>query len=241
MNQLYTVCNQHDKLNFLWSFIKAHLYHRTIVFFSSCKQVSFFYEVFRILKPGVPLLSIHGNMKQAKREENYKNFIDHTRAVLFSTDLVSRGLDFPDVHWVLQLDCPEDLETYIHRSGRTARYNSAGNSLTLFIEHELDIMLDILEKGKIKLKEIKMNTQKYRNIEPLVKKLCEDNDEIRSGAKRALMGYMKFQIFRKNSKLFDYSRIDLEKFAHSLGLEKAPKIRAISRRQKTTNNPQTMN
>ena len=44
--------------------------------------------------------------------------------VLFATDVAARGLDFPDVDWVVQADCPEDIASYIHRVGRTARFNS---------------------------------------------------------------------------------------------------------------------
>lgn len=43
-------------------------------------------------------------------------------AILFATDIASRGLDFPAVDWVLQADCPDDVDQYIHRAGRTARY-----------------------------------------------------------------------------------------------------------------------
>ena len=43
-------------------------------------------------------------------------------AVLFATDIAARGLDFPDLDWVVQADCPEDVAAYIHRAGRTARY-----------------------------------------------------------------------------------------------------------------------
>jgi superfamily II DNA/RNA helicase len=42
--------------------------------------------------------------------------------MLFATDIVARGLDFPKVDWVVQYDCPEDVAAYIHRVGRTARY-----------------------------------------------------------------------------------------------------------------------
>ena len=40
---------------------------------------------------------------------------------MLATDIASRGLDFADVDWVVQLDAPEDVNTYIHRVGRTAR------------------------------------------------------------------------------------------------------------------------
>ena len=44
--------------------------------------------------------------------------------MLFATDVAGRGLDFPNVDWVVQMDCPEDLDSYIHRAGRTARFKS---------------------------------------------------------------------------------------------------------------------
>ena len=50
-----------------------------------------------------------------------------TGSVLFATDIAARGLDFPTVDWVVQADCPEDVPSYIHRVGRTARY-IAGNA-----------------------------------------------------------------------------------------------------------------
>jgi ATP-dependent RNA helicase DDX10/DBP4 len=48
--------------------------------------------------------------------------------VLFATDVAARGLDFPDVDWVVQADCPEDVAAYIHRVGRTARFKSGALS-----------------------------------------------------------------------------------------------------------------
>ena len=56
--------------------------------------------------------------------------------MLLSTDLVARRLDSPVVDRVLQLDAPEDAETYIHRVGRTARYESHGKALLLLCPSE---------------------------------------------------------------------------------------------------------
>ena len=58
------------------------------------------------------------------------------RAVLFATDVASRGLDFPSVNWVVQMDCPEDVDAYIHRAGRTARYEDGGEALLMLTVHE---------------------------------------------------------------------------------------------------------
>ena len=74
-------------------------------------------------------------------------------AVLFSTDICARGVDFPAVDWVVQLDCPEDVSTYVHRVGRTARYKSKGNALLMLLKSESKFV-ENLDKHNISLKKL---------------------------------------------------------------------------------------
>ncbi len=74
LEQNYIECELHEKTNLLWSFIKGHLKKKALVFFSSQKQVRFIYEAFRRLRPGVPLMHLHGKMSQQKRMETYFEF-----------------------------------------------------------------------------------------------------------------------------------------------------------------------
>lgn len=67
------------------------------------------------LRPGLSLLPLYGTLHQLRRMKIYEEFCRKQSAILFATDLAARGLDFPEVHWVVQADCPEDVETYIHR------------------------------------------------------------------------------------------------------------------------------
>lgn len=74
------------------------------------------FEMFCKLRPGVPVLALHGRQKQQKRLAVYHAFCQRQGGVvLFCTDIAARGLDFPTVDWVLQMDCPEDVDSYIHR------------------------------------------------------------------------------------------------------------------------------
>ena len=73
-------------------------------------------EVFFKMTPGVPLMRLHGKMKQHQRMATYDEFCRKDRALLLATDLVARGMDFPNVDWVVQLDCPESVDEYIHSS-----------------------------------------------------------------------------------------------------------------------------
>lgn len=88
-----------------------------------------------------------------RRMNIYEDFCKKTSAVLFATDIAARGLDFPKVNWVLQADCPEDTDTYIHRVGRTARYHMGGESLLLLLPSE-EIMVEKLQQRKIPINKI---------------------------------------------------------------------------------------
>ena len=64
-------------------------------------------------------------------------------STLIATDVASRGLDIPNVDLVIQLQPPNDVETYIHRSGRTARAGKSGVCITFYSKKTQHIMDDI--------------------------------------------------------------------------------------------------
>ncbi|KAF6746034.1 ATP-dependent RNA helicase dbp-4 [Ephemerocybe angulata] len=164
LEQHYIVTDLDKKLDVLWSFIKTHLQAKIIVFMSSCKQVRFVFETFCKMHPGVPLIHLHGKLKQQARLEMYTKFTAHSHAVLFATDIAARGLDFPGVDWVVQIDAPEDAETYIHREeGMTAALKKKG-----------------LEVNKIKIRQ-----SKTQAIENQLQKLCFEDPEIKYLAQRS--------------------------------------------------------
>lgn len=73
--QRYVLCELNQKIELLFSFIKSHLKAKTLVFASSRKEVRFLYEAFRRMKPGIPLLHIHGKQKQTMRTYTYYDFV----------------------------------------------------------------------------------------------------------------------------------------------------------------------
>ena len=157
LKQAYVECSLENKLDIVWSFIRTHLKQKTIIFFATCKQVRFIDAVFRKLRPGISLLALHGKIKPARRTFIYEEFTKKTECVLFATDIASRGLDFPDVDWVLQADCPDDVASYIHRVGRTARYKNGGSALLIVSEKEKAGFLPKLGDSKIPIKNLKIN------------------------------------------------------------------------------------
>ena len=130
--QYYMIVRPQDKINTFYSFLKSHQKQKIVVFLSTCKQVRFLYEAFRKFKLGSPLYELQGHQKQTKRMAIYFTFCEKKHGVLLCTNIAARGLDFPKVDWVLQVDVPEHPDIYVHRVGRTARYRSEGKGL-LFV------------------------------------------------------------------------------------------------------------
>lgn len=75
--------------------------------------------------------AIHSGLSQGGRTRAAEHFRKSDSAVLFSSDVTARGMDFPNVTHVIQVDCPRDRETYIHRLGRTARQQKDGEGWLL--------------------------------------------------------------------------------------------------------------
>ena len=67
-------------------------------------QVKFVYEIFKKLRPGIPLKCMHGRMKHEVQQAIVADF-NETTSVLFSTDITARGLDIQNVDWVVQVCC----------------------------------------------------------------------------------------------------------------------------------------
>ncbi|KIJ63585.1 hypothetical protein HYDPIDRAFT_29379 [Hydnomerulius pinastri MD-312] len=231
LSQHYSVCSLDKKLNILWSFIKTHLHSKVLVFLSSGKQVRFVFEAFCKMHPGIPLLHLHGKQKQSARLAMYTRFTSSQHAVLFATDIAARGLDFPSVDWVVQVDAPEDAETYIHRVGRTARYDSSGKGLLLLIPSEAEGMLAALDKKGIKIENIKIRDSKTQSIQNQLQNLAFQDPEIKYLGQRAFVSYVRSVYLHKDKSIFKVDELPVQKFAESLGLPGAPKIKFLSREQ----------
>ncbi len=75
---------------------------------------------------------LHGDIPQAQREVTMKRFREGTFQALIATDVAARGLDISNVDLIVQTEPPKDYETYIHRSGRTARAGKTGTCITFY-------------------------------------------------------------------------------------------------------------
>ncbi|XP_076163167.1 putative ATP-dependent RNA helicase DDX10 isoform X2 [Ptiloglossa arizonensis] len=228
LQQSYILCALEDKMSMIWSFIRNHLKQKTIVFFSSCKQVKYVYEVFCRLKPGLSLLALYGTLHQLRRMEIYETFCKKQFAVLFATDIAARGLDFPAVNWVVQMDCPEDVNAYIHRAGRTARFQRGGESLLVLLPSE-EKMIEKLKERKIPISMIKINPNKLQSQQRKMEALLARDVSLKESAQRAFVTYVKSVFLMKDKEIFNVHALNTDSYARSLGLAIPPRIRFLQR------------
>ena len=247
LEQHYIITPLPQKLSMLFSFIKTHLQSKLLVFFSTCKQVRFTYETFCKLHPGVPLLHLHGKQKQFKRIEIFQKFTRSKHVVLFATDIAARGLDFPSVDWVVQADAPEDVQTYIHRVGRTARYNSRGKALLFLLPSEEGGMAAKLEEGGIPVRKTQVRESQVMDLQNQLQSFAWQDQEIKYLGQRvrrvafksssyssdwvvqAFVSYLRSIYLQKDKSVFKLDHLPLEEFAESLGLPGAPRVKFLSK------------
>uniref|UniRef100_A0A3B4UBT6 ATP-dependent RNA helicase n=1 Tax=Seriola dumerili TaxID=41447 RepID=A0A3B4UBT6_SERDU len=137
--------------------------NKLIVFVSSCEAVEFLHSLFTSVlcgpsanrRPPLSFLRLHGNMKQEERSEVFQQFSVSASGVLLCTDVAARGLDLPQVTWILQYTPPTAATEYVHRVGRTARIGGRGSSL-LFLTPAETAFITELANHNISLSEMKL-------------------------------------------------------------------------------------
>mmetsp|Transcript_12880 Transcript_12880/g.36306 ORF Transcript_12880/g.36306 Transcript_12880/m.36306 type:complete len:627 (+) Transcript_12880:163-2043(+) len=116
---------------------KSNKDYKIIVFFTTARLTGFLAELFNSVKSktGYDVLEIHSRKSQKQRERASEEFRKRKNAIMFSSDVTARGMDYPDVSFVLQVSLT-DRSQYIHRLGRTARAGKDGKGGLLLADYE---------------------------------------------------------------------------------------------------------
>uniref|UniRef100_A0A671KSB1 RNA helicase n=1 Tax=Sinocyclocheilus anshuiensis TaxID=1608454 RepID=A0A671KSB1_9TELE len=102
--------------------------------------------------------SLHGDIPQKQREITLKGFRSGTFEVLVATNVAARGLDIPEVDLVIQCSPPNDVESYIHRSGRTGRAGRTGICICFYQRKEESQLKFVEQKAGITFKRVGVPT-----------------------------------------------------------------------------------
>lgn len=123
-----------DKTDTLFRLICALGNRSTIVF---CNQREFVGQLSTMLKDkGITNVFYHGAMEQQERDSALCKFRNGSSNVLVTTDLAARGLDIPNIRYIIHYQLPTTEESYTHRNGRTARMDKSGTAILVLAPHE---------------------------------------------------------------------------------------------------------
>lgn len=102
---------------------------QAIIFCNTIRKVEWLEQSLK--QNNFAITAIHSNMTQHERDNVVKDFRDGKTRLLLTTDLLSRGIDIPQVNMVINYDLPPNKETYVHRIGRCGRFDKKGIAITM--------------------------------------------------------------------------------------------------------------
>ncbi|RWS09435.1 putative ATP-dependent RNA helicase pitchoune-like protein [Dinothrombium tinctorium] len=220
LEQGYVIGPSDKRFLLLFTFLKKNRNKKVMVFFSSCMSVKFHHELLNYID--LPVMCIHGKQKQTKRTTTFFQFCNADSGILLCTDVAARGLDIPQVDWIVQYDPPDDPKEYIHRVGRTARGEGGrGHALLILRPEELGF-LRYLKEAKIPLLEFEFSWNKVANIQPQLEKLISKNYFLNLSAKEAYKAYIRAYDSHHLKDIFNIETLDLVAVAKSFGFSVPP-------------------
>lgn len=143
LDQQFYICRRNEKVPGLVNLLHSIQPESAIVFCNTKESTREVCE--RLLESGVEALSLNGDLEQRDRDQVLVQFRQQSCRVLVATDVAARGLDIDGLPAVFNFDTPRDVETYVHRIGRTGRAGQPGLAVTLLAEnerHRLDAISD---------------------------------------------------------------------------------------------------
>lgn len=151
IEQLYYVVNQSDKMDALMDLLEETKPFLGIIFANTQQRVQVLAA--KLQEAGYSAKALYGDLSQNKREQLMKQFREIKFQFLVATDIAARGLDVEGVTHVFNYDLPNDVESYIHRVGRTGRAGQKGTSISFVSPRQKAIMQRIEKATKANLEE----------------------------------------------------------------------------------------
>ncbi|MCK5147273.1 DEAD/DEAH box helicase [bacterium] len=177
-----------DKRFFLERFIRDHEDAKVIVFVRTRVRAE------RVAKAmdrvDIEALTIHGDKDQHGRTDVMKKFKAGEARMLIATDVSARGIDIPDVNYVINYDLPEKAENYVHRVGRTGRGVNKGIAISFCSKEERPVLKEIQTFLKKPIEVIAVDKHAYQqtidtpSIDDDLQKLIDEQDEWESRQKK---------------------------------------------------------
>ncbi|KAL8667902.1 MAG: hypothetical protein Q9202_000367 [Teloschistes flavicans] len=171
---------------------------KIIVFGTTANLVAMYAELYRPLLP-FDIFELHSRLTQSARTRTANAFKEATSGIMFATDVIGRGMDFPDVSLVIQAGLPANSDAYTHRVGRTARAGKSGRAVIILAEAE-SFYLKINRQFPIEpypaAAQILGDRASVKTVEQALDKI---NEKTKAKAYQAYLGFMK--VFENKMKI----------------------------------------
>ncbi len=129
------VDNDDQKYETLKNLYQSLSVSQCIIYCNSIKRVDDLYHA--MLKENFPVCCIHRNMTKTEREKAYHDFKQGVYRVMISSDITARGFDVQQVSIVINFDVPSDVNTYLHRIGRSGRWGRKGTGINFITRYDI--------------------------------------------------------------------------------------------------------
>ncbi|KAI2625417.1 ATP-dependent rRNA helicase spb4 [Hypomontagnella submonticulosa] len=203
---------------------------KSIVFLSTCAAVDYFSHMLPALLPeGFDLVPLHGKFDAKVREKNFAKFLNAAQpSVLLTTDVAARGLDFPQVDLVVQIDPPSDPKSFLHRCGRAGRAGRRGLSVILLLPSEADYIpfLDVRKTPITPLShpEVLVDDAEVRDITERIRTSAKQDRALHDKAQKAFVSWVRSYSKHTASSIFRVSDLDWTDLGNAWGLLRLPKM-----------------
>lgn len=181
LEQIYYPAREGDKPEILCKLIDAADEFYGIVF---CQTKSLVTDLTQYLQNrGYRVDCLHGDKDQNARERTMRAFRERNVNMLICTDVASRGIDVKDITHVINYSLPRELDSYVHRIGRTARSGKQGYAMSLVTASHRGLIGRIERLTKSKMREGKLPTRKelgMKKVSSVLPKLMEQKNFARA-------------------------------------------------------------
>ena len=136
ITQYYTYLEEKLKLHCLHTMFQKLEINQAMIFCNTTKRVELLAK--KITDMGFSCFYIHARMEQEDRNKVYHDFRHNACRCLVSSDLMTRGIDIPNVNVVINFDFPKNAETYLHRIGRSGRFGHLGIAISFITNDDVN-------------------------------------------------------------------------------------------------------
>ena len=220
----YSIINPKWKFTQLIEFLRNNVQdNKAIIFVLNGAIVDYFSIILKLIFQDLKeIYPLHGKMKQNERSKNLELFKNSKSGILLATDVAARGIDIPEIEWIIQFDAPQDPSMFIHRVGRTARIGHNGNAILFLRDHE-DAYVDFLNQDGIVMQDMEIPIPNdSEDMINLIRNSISKDEELYKKSMRALVSYVRSYSEHKLKLLLRMKELDLILLADSFGLIKLP-------------------